>query len=62
MSAQIFDFLAIREQTRRVMAGEQPRRLDWQTPPSLTDAEAYTEAGRAWRKRHDKPTDPKDAA
>ena len=33
--ALIFDFLAIREQTRRVMAGEQTRRLDWRTPPSL---------------------------
>jgi len=36
------DFRAIREQTRAVM--QEPRRLDWRTPPSLkSDADDHSE-------------------
>lgn len=35
--ATLYDFTAIREQVRAVMGQQEPRRLDWRTPPSLSE-------------------------
>ena len=68
--ATIINLDEVRRQVRAVMGQQEPRRLDWRTPPSLSpQAQAeYRQELRetldwyaAYGKRHDKPTDP-DAA